>query len=619
VSSPSERDSRAGEGSQAQNEAGTGKREPSAQVAASWAPEQARIVSESAIPVHQPTVDEIYESRLREIWAATHHGNSPPGPDSGDTGAWDLVLEAALGNTSLIGAAVAEQAMSRADTGLAGDARTVELLVGATAEQLPPESVPLFIRGTLAATVERLQRDIGRSEDVTRERIVDIVVRGLVPLRGSPRVAALIPILLGYLHGDRRPRRVGLYETVILLAQLMIGLDDPQSRLVRIFVYHYGLVGMWRVLQDENVPFDNASRQVLSVASGNTGTNLWPLLPERTAGAEGAQVVRVLRTILAAVTRDLPVVENRAAEILSALGLERAGPRAALTVLEELGTLGDPWTTDAVDVARIESASAVTALAAESAADQAPARFYNAAVSLQRAAEPLAAGPLRARMLLHALGLLWSLNLGTDLVDALDRVDGLDCAAGFMRALVQYQEEGHVQPQQWASVLALASMLAQVPKLMPRDRPTLAVSARNLADVAERVRLSGTATPANVDTRELSDATIRAVDALRPSGTSPQPHDPLLDTAALLHGVFAETLGQARFGLTDTINSLIELRSHPREEFLARYQRFAEPPESPVGTGPPVAVGVASQEEWEAITAIMLRDPGSIVPALQQV
>ncbi len=583
-------------------------------------PEQASIISQFALPIYRPTQAEQYAGRVREMWVSA--GNEPPGPDSGDSGAWDLVMATVSSNISLIGAALADP-ISQADAGLPGDARTVQLLVSAAAEQLTAETAPLFISGTLASTVERLQQDIGRTEEVTRERITDIVVQGLEPLRGNQRVVPLIPPLLGYLDADRRPRRIGIYQTVGLVAQLMTGLDDRQSRLMRIFIYHYALMGVWHLLQEPTVPFDNAARQVLSVAAGNAGNNLWVILPDRVLGAGGADVVRTLRTILAATVRDLPVQENRAAELLSALGLEHSKPRAALTVLDELGTLAGPWTEDAADMARIESSSAVTALAAESAVHQVPARLFNAAVSLQRLAEPDAPGSLRARMLLYTLGMRWAFNLGADLPDALFRLDGLDCAAGFLRALRQYQEEGHIQQQQqWTSVLGLASALSQVPRLVPRGSPALAARLRNLADSAERVRIPGAASVTAMNLRELgelTDVTEAAIDALRPSGNTPQLQDLLLDTATVLRGAFEETLSQARFGLSDMVDSAIELRNHPREEFLKAYQPFIEPAASGLGTGPPVAAGAASADEWQTMASIMLRDPGSLVPALRQV
>jgi hypothetical protein len=603
----------------ADDDTASGKYEASNLLPIPAIPDQTRLAQESTYTVHQPTAAEVYEGRLREIWAATHEGDSPPGPDSGSTEAWDLVRDAALRNTSLIGAAVAERTVGPADTGLAGDSRTVELQVGAAVEQLTPDQTPAFIAGTLARTVERLQQEVGRTEDMTRERIMDIVVRALVPLRGDPRIGVLVPSLLGYLNGDKRPRKVGIYETALLLGQLMTGLDDRRNRLMRIFVYHYTLVGMWHLLQDEGVIFNNTIRQVLSVAAGNAGLNLWQILPERVAEARGAEVVRMLRTILATTIRDGPVPENRAAAILAALGLEYSESRAALTVLDAMGTLGDPWTSEAIDVARIEAASAVTALAANPRSEDATARLYNAAVSLQRVAEPLAAAPLHARMLVFTLGLRWSLDLGDDLLDSLDRFDGLDCAAGFMRALGQYQTEGHVQPQQWQTVLEFALLLSQVPKFVPRDRPALALSARSLTEAAGGIRLSGTSASSGFGMQELFAACVRALDALRPPTASRRPDDPLLDTAALLHDAFEVILDQTSFGLADTVDRLTDMRAEPREEFTSSYQSFTEPRGSPLGTGPPVTAGAASTAEWEALTASMLRDPGSIVTALQQI
>jgi len=94
------------------------------------------------------------------------------------------------------------------------------------------------------------------------------------------------------------------------------------------------------------------------------------------------------------------------------------------------------------------------------------------------------------------------------------------------------------------------------------------------------------------------------------------PEPALLDTAALLHNIFADILSRPAWGLRDLLDHLVGLRASPREEFITRYQPFAQPPESRTGTGPAVTAGVESQQDWETLEADLLRDPGSIVPAL---
>jgi hypothetical protein len=572
----------------------------------------------------------IYEDRLREIWQATHNGYSPPGAAGGNTDAWNLVREAVagVGNLALIGAAVVEQHRRRAagvagtqDAALAGDPGTVEFLVGSAIEQLSPEQIPAFISGPLAHTVERLEREVGLTQDVTRERIVDIVLRALGPLRGTPPAGRLVARLLGFLSGEQRMPTIGIYATVTGIAQLAIGLNDRRNRLERIFLYHYTLLGVWRLLQDQGFPFDAPARQIVSIAAGNAGLNLWQLLPEGTDGAQGVEAVVGLRTILAVTAREVAVPDDQAAKILEALGLPHREARAALTVLNETGALGGPWTTDAVDLARLESAGAVVSIATGLTPDQPAARLYNAAVSLQGIAEPRAAGPLRARMLLDGLGLRWSLLLADDVVDALDRLEGLDCASGFLHALGQYQDEGHDQAKFRAPVTELGMLLSELPKRLPRDRPGLAAGAARLADAASRAGLPGSPAPRDVGIGELAAATLRAIDGLRLSGARPEADDheaQLVDTAALIRSVFDEILGRTTWGLAETIRELVELRSSPREEFVRLYMPLAGPPESRLGTGPPVAAGVATQEEWDALVSALLQDPGSIVPALLQ-
>jgi hypothetical protein len=322
---------------------------------------------------------------------------------------------------------------------------------------------------------------------------------------------------------------------------------------------------MWRLLQD-GAAFDDQVREVVSGGSGNAGVVLWQMLPYRQADAPGAEVVRALRTILAVTNRELTVPEAQASAILGALGLAHTDARPVLTVLEIAGMLGGVWTVDAMDMARLESASAVAVAAADTAPSQVAARLYNAAVSLLDVPQPQAEMPIRSRLLLNALGLRWALLAGTDVIDALDRLEGLDCAFSFLRALRQYVDADYEQAESWTAVAEFAAMLAQLPQSLPRDRPDLIAGAARLAEAARQLRSRGGAGRRDVSTGELAAAAARAIDALRP--------------------------------------------------FLARYRPFAEPAEDPLGTGPPVAAGVVSPAEWQAIADELLHDPRSIVPSL---
>lgn len=606
---------------------GNGKRDDMDTIQVPLVPEQPHPAPE--VTLAPPSAADLYKERLRGIWEATHGGLSPPGATGGNADAWELVQNAVIdgGNLALIGAAViaqhrkpADVAGGPADTGLAGDARTVEILVGSAIQQLAAEQIPVFISGTLARTVERLEREIGRSSDVTREQIVDIVLRALEPLRGTAVAGRLVPPLLGFLSGERRRPTVGIYTTVAVLSQLMIGLDDRQSRLVRIFLYHYALLGVWRLLHENpGLPFDAPTRQLVSVAAGNAGMNLWQVLPERIAGATGTEQVMTLRVIHMVTARELGVAETDAAGLLNALGMANPHARAMLTVINEAGALGSPWSKDWTDVARLESAAAVAAIAAGSAPDQAAARLYNASVSLQGLANATALEPLRARMLLNALGLHWSLQLATGLRDALDRLEGIDCASGFLYAAGQYQDEGHGPAAFWPAVVELAALLGELHRRLPQDRPALTTKVARLADATNRVRLPSGTIPREASYEELAAAAIRAVDALRLSGAIPQAENlqsHLLDTATMIRSIFDQILAQATWGLRERIEELADRRGDPRDEFTARYQPFTEPADSPLGTGPPVAAGVATPQEWETIAHGMLRDPGSLVPAL---
>jgi hypothetical protein len=422
-----------------------------------------------------------------------------------------------------------------------------------------------------------------------------------------------VPALLGFLSGDQRRPTTGVYLTVAQLAQLTVGLDDRGSNLTRSFLYHHALVGMWHLLQDGNAAFTAQARELISGSAGNASVNLWHLLPESRADAPGAEVVRDLLSIHAITARELSVPEGQATAILKALGLTYAEARAALTVLDGLGTLGGSWTRDPIDIARLESASAVSTAAAASNPRQVAVRLYNAAVSLVDVAETSGATSLRARMLLNALGLRWSLLRGND---SLDQLEGLDCAAAFLRAVRQYLDEGYDRSEAWPAISEFAALLAELAGRLPRNRPSLVANVARFAEAAGQVR-PGIApmqrdSGRDVDAEELAHATVRTIDALRPSGASPRTdliEDHLLDAATLLRSIFEDLLGQSRWGLQDTVNELVGRRGQPREEFAVRYERFTKP-----GTAPTVIAGVVSREEWHAIERRFLRDRGSIVP-----
>ncbi len=345
--------------------------------------------------------------------------------------------------------------------------------------------------------------------------------------------------------------------------------------------------------------------------------NLWQVLPERVAEAKGTPEVIALRSILTITVRELGIAEADAAAILEALGMANPHARAMLTVINKAGALGSAWSANWTDVAWLESVAAVAAVAAGTSPDQAAARLYNASVSLQGPPDAAAPRPLRTRMLLNALGLYWSLLLATGLRDAMDRLEGVDCASGFMYAAGQYQDEGHDQAGFWPAVTGLAALLTDLPRRLPQDHPALATKVARLAEASSRVRLPAGTVPREPEYEDLVTAAIHVVDALRPSGAIPEAESlsaHLLDTAVLIRNVYEEILDNDDRGLRDTVEDLTARRTNPREEFLSRYQPYTSAG-SLLGTGPPVAAGVAAEDEWDAIAATLLRDPGSIAPS----
>jgi hypothetical protein len=396
----------------------------------------------------------------------------------------------------------------------------------------------------------------------------------------------------------------------------MTGLDDRQNRLIRAFLYHYALNGMWHLVRDGQTTLDARVRDVVAGAAGNSAMNLWQILPTRTAATPGGEVVRSLRMITAATLRDLPVAENDAEQILSLLGMEAADAPAALTVLEAIGGLGGAWTSDPADMARAESAAAVTAALVRTRHSQVAARLYNAAVSLI-AATGSPANPLRARMLLNALGLRWALIYGSDLIDAMDEYEGLDCAFAFLRAARQYEDERLNQGASWPAVTRLMELLAELPRQLPHDRPGMITGLARLSEIANQVRQPGAASRDSISAAELAGAVAAAIDEFRsakgPPASADQEAD-LFDTAALIGMTFTDILGNTRWGLREAVDDAIRKRTHPDEEFIERYLPYTEP--EGVGTGPPVAAEAVDPAEWHVIESSMLRDPGSLVSIL---
>ncbi len=343
--------------------------------------------------------------------------------------------------------------------------------------------------------------------------------------------------------------------------------------------------------------------------------NLWHLMPNSSADAPGADVVRDVRSIQAISVRELSVPESQAAAILDAMGLAHAEARAALTVLDGMGALGGAWTGDPIAMSRLESAAALSTAAAATSLSQVAVRMFNASVSLVEVSGPTS---LHARMMLNLLGLRWSLLLSDDLLDALDRLQGLDCAAAFLRVVWQYLDEGYDHPEAWSAVNEFAALLSDLAGRLPRNRPSLVAGVATFAEAAGQLRLRIATiqrdTGRDIDVAELADATTRTIDALRLSGTSPRTgvvEDNLLDSATLLRGIFVDLLGQARWGLLDTVSELVSLRDRAREEFIARYARFTAPDAAPV-----VIAGALTRDEWREVEARFLRDPGSIIPVV---
>src|SRR5262249_13427930 len=169
--------------------------------------------------------------------------------------------------------------------------------------------------------------------------------------------------------------------------------------------------------------------------------------------------------------------------------------------------------------------------------------LFNAGISL-RAQKEVSNGEmddvlLRARLLINAAGLNLALTARENLYEALEELDGVDCAINYIDAFVNYRSTGDVNTV--ASVSPLAGEIAYLAKW------PLLQTAKRKADLA-RLERSANALGIMVEVRSsfpgLAPSAQQAIAALRDSFgfESRESGDPVVDTAAVVGNLYSSVL-----------------------------------------------------------------------------
>ncbi|MFC6082558.1 hypothetical protein [Sphaerisporangium aureirubrum] len=576
--------------------------------------ESAPLPAESA-PSDQQTFAELYEDRLRDIWRAVH-GTTPDAVVGADAEGWLLVRDAvfAAGFLSTLTEAVLRRSMESAagDEPLDGDADIVELQVASVTENMPEAMLERFMRGPLAATVERLER-----QGATREQVADIILRPLRRVVGRPGATVLSMHLLGYVQAQRN-RTLAYYLTVAIIADMLGESADPESSVASVIAYHCAVRGVWRLVAEDEVRFEGRARRFVSTNTTNLATEMWKLIEAVQLGGEPGEaqhnVVRNLKTI-AAVTKEAPAVEDGdATTLLEALGVPASPPQAALAVIRTIGIgVADLWSDDLLDQARLLSTGAVAAATMDEA-DRMPAAFFNAGVTLLQSPQRESAPVIWARMVLNLLGMRWALA-EDDALEAFIAGDGLDCAVNLLGSAVEHRRHVRDRPMP-PEVLTVAGLVLGLQAVMP-DRPQ---NRLKLSRISGSGRILEIAPLRFTDPRQLAAAVEAALTTLRVTtgGTWQDDAGALLDTARTVRWTFEDLLDRPTWPLAARLTELVAMRADAGKVFLEVYAEYAQPYDDPYGTGPLVRARMLPTRQWgERCARLLGTVPDSMVGALR--
>ncbi len=515
----------------------------------------------------------------------------------------DFVAEHGYGEWIRTDASVRGGTVGGASDTFEGDLDSIDLLVQAAVSRIQPsdlQALTALAQGRVARTLERFES----AGEVDREALVDIAISVLSPLRSNLDLST-IERAYGYLEQQEPSTRgYGFYITVLRLAQLAMRSPALEhSRLLTAgFLYHAGLAGMSTVLAQQP---NDASRPSVRASVRVTTQNLAGMIQglrretKRTLTENGKGTIRDMIAIRVAWTREVESSADASA-ILAELGFSATATDETLAVpvlraLVDMGTAAVAWTTveTAVDTAFIEAASGVAASAIRDE-DTVSARFFNAGVSLLAHAEGRTTlGVVRARFILNALGLYWSLAQSQSLAEAMTDRSGRDCVVNMLGALVDAQDARLMMP---FSVFELISQLSGLPDYLVQlgetqeaDAGRIRGSLRHLNATAERDEPH--------DLPELLSAVMKALAATSGDDESATGL-PEVWSASLVSSCLRDISGVNVGALENEVLALLQRSNDPGVTLGSGYARFVIGALQPYGLGPLVAAEVVDMDEW---------------------
>ncbi|MGH8906865.1 MAG: hypothetical protein ACRD0K_10200 [Egibacteraceae bacterium] len=594
-------------------------RDQPAQVAKEVAPPETQAAPGLQIPQERSWEDG-YRARLELIWEVAH-ASSGYQFDPGERQAFldsmvDVLSESPPGEREAALTADMPEAIP-------GDVGTVELVIDAQVPQLrDPTALERFVRYTVAPTMRRLER---RGEG-TYEQRVDAISSVLSAVRGTPATADLAWQLVAYLQGQApEDRGMGFYTTIAILAVSLSTVSPaaggPRNEQAG-FCYHLTVEGMrWVAMRDELDELDPASSGIVSSAAFNLASGISTLFQRRGGASDpDLPMLRELKAISAATASPLNIEEQRAADVVQALGFHTDRHVPFATVLSNMGSVTQAWVQTQIGRARLEATSGVVD-AASDRPEHPAARLFNAGVSLGRARDAVAQEQvlaiLEGRFLLNAVGLRIALTLGGDLIEALIRYDGLDCAVNFVATFAEYRRTSGPE-----TLRALEPLTQELLNL------TTSARVRQASPPADIGRLLNSAQRLNLTPKQQTDFSAlprmieQAIEAIRAATNGPALHeDQLLDSARLVRHTFATVVPQTPESahLQQTVDEVVASRDRPVETLIDRYAPYARSPEHPVvGIGPLVPAGVVDPATWDSFVQWLSAPAPSMVPALQR-
>jgi hypothetical protein len=498
-----------------------------------------------------------------------------------------------------------------------GDVSEVALIAGtrarALAEAEGPTAVASYIRGSVARTIDRLERTGGGSP----ERCVDIVVTVLDVIQSRVPLS-FAEALFRYLAGQsQQDRGTGYYVSAANVAGFaaLSPERDSERSVVSAFMYHTVLAGM----RDKQIVQPTPEVETASAPVFVCATNLMTLVqrylrgPQTPPEGKARVVLQDLMTVAGAWPQVRGSNAATAKPVLVALGLQGTAaadnPIAAVTAVSLLSRNADYVEgLGALERAYTEASGAVV--------NAAPATFFNAGVSLRRVMRR-SSGMENVVLLINALGLQWAVWNSGSVSEALLENDGLDLAVNLLGTLEDVRDSETVASHAFRD---FARELAGVPDMIDRIAPSVAADTARL-----RRHLSGMAiesrgaTPPHAAT--FGSVLIRAISSVSKQEREPTDDRPsrMLWSARAVRAIFSEVMDDQGVGRVDEqVMAVAEAATRPVETLIARYERYVVGEPAPFGPGPLLVAAVVDPTTWSEVGRRLSSPLGSVAPLLYE-